>query len=433
MNPLEVQPQSRVPRGVVRVASDKSITQRAVLLAAAAEGRSELRGPLDAQDTRAVRAAAQKLGARIEDQRGAWIVEGVGRAGFDRGSPRNPIELDLRNSGTGARLLLGLLGGQGVCARITGDESLRRRPMARVVAPLRAMGVRCDAAAQDRLPITIDSRPPLRPFRGEIDVASAQVKSAILLAALEADGSSEVREPEKSRDHTERMLPVFGVPVKVGERSAELEGPAALHAAELAVPADPSSAAFFAAIAALYPGSEITFPDLLANPLRTAFFGVLERMGAHVEWRDRCLRHGEMVGTCTVRGDDLRGVELSGQDIPSVIDELPVLAVLAALARGETVVRNAGELRVKESDRIEAMEQGLSAMGADFESLPDGFRIRGGKHLSGARIATRLDHRIAMAHVVAALRARTPTRLDDRDCIDVSYPDFLRDLLSLWE
>ncbi len=416
-------------RGELRVPSDKSITQRALILGALAEGTTRVVAPLDAGDTRSVRRALERLGVRVEGSGEALLVHG----------PLLPstslVALDLQNSGTGARLLLGALAGRGVAARLTGDESLRRRPMGRVVRPLQSMGARFAGASLERLPLTVTSTPPLAPFRGALAVASAQVKSAVLLAALSAEGESELLERVPTRAHTESLLPLFGGtlamrPTDGGGIAIVLRGPQRLHGVEIVVPADPSSAAFHAAAAALLPGSAITFTDLLLAPRRTAFFALLERMGAVCRRQVESDRF-EPVGRLEVASGELRATTIAVDEIPDLIDELPLVALVAALADGRTEVRGAAELRLKESDRITAIGDGLTRMGARFAELPDGFAIDGCQRLRGATVDSHADHRIAMALTVAALHADGVTTIDRFEAAAISYPSFLDDLRRL--
>lgn len=410
----------------LRVPSDKSLTQRALLLAALAEGRSRIASPLCSEDALAVRDVIVRLGARCAEEGGAWTVQGLGgRIDRDCGT------LDLRNSGTGARLMLGLLAGFGGEATLTGDASLRQRPMLRVVEPLRAMGARIEGPGR-HLPIHVARGGVLAPYVGEVAVPSAQVKSAILLAALGADGVSRVREKRATRDHTERMLPCFGVPVVVQPQGIEVAGPARLRAAELCIPADPSSAAFFAAAAALAgPGTRIELLDVLLNPGRIEFFHLLQEMGAQVAWSVAEERSGEPVGRVVVEGATLRGTAIEPARVPALIDELPLVALLGARASGTTTVAGAEELRIKESDRIRSIGEGLGALGVPFEERPDGFRIEGGARLRGARVRSHGDHRIAMVLAVAALFAAGTTEIEGAECAAVSYPGFFEDLRRL--
>jgi 3-phosphoshikimate 1-carboxyvinyltransferase len=414
-------------RGMLRVPSDKSLTQRALLLAARAEGTSVIDQPLRSADTRAVARAITALGAGFEETASSWRVRGTGAAGFT--APRGP--LDLCNSGTGARLLFGLLAGRGCSATLTGDASLRSRPMGRIVRPLTAMGARFEGDNPDRLPLRCHVPAGLVPYRGTLEIASAQVKSAILLAALGADGETLLLEVGQSRDHTERMLPAFGGAIHVAEDRITLRGPQELTAAALRIAADPSSAAPLAAAAALRAASRIQLTGLCANPRRTGFFAVLARMGGAVAWGPVDPRGGEPSATLDVKHRRLHGTTVTAGEVPAMIDELPLVAVLACMAEGETRIEGAAELRVKESDRIEVLARGLRAMGAEVHTREDGWTIRGPQRLRAAAVETAGDHRMAMAFVVAALGAGVAIELDDAGVFDVSYPGFLADVAGL--
>jgi 3-phosphoshikimate 1-carboxyvinyltransferase len=416
--------------GSLRVPSDKSITQRALILALLAEGTSRLVRPLRAGDTRSVERAIARLGARVIESADALEVTGARVVEID-----DQLPLDLENSGTGARLLLGALAGRGAGAEITGDASLRSRPMGRVVRPLQKMGASFTGPDLEKLPLHVRATLPLQPYVGELEVASAQAKSAVLLAALGAAGETRVHEPRPTRAHTETLLAQFGAAVEVGGRGDGVEivlrGPQALKAATVVVPADPSAAAFHAAAAAARPGSRVEFPELVLDPRRSAFFDVLGEMGAKVERRDVVRRDGETIGTLLVEGAGLRGAEIRPERVPDLIDELPLVAVLGALARGPTRVQGAAELRVKESDRIHALGDGLARMGARVWLESDGFVIEGGRDLKGATVRSHGDHRIALALAVAALGARGETTIEGFECAEVSYPGFLEDLGAL--
>jgi 3-phosphoshikimate 1-carboxyvinyltransferase len=412
--------------GSLRVPSDKSITQRALLIGALAEGTTRIVAPLDAGDTRAVRGALARLGVAIVERPGELELRPPERLAL-----RGDAPLDLENSGTGARLLLGLLAGRGGAATLTGDASLRGRPMGRVVAPLVAMGARIDGPDVSRLPLRVRAQPPLRPFVGTLEVASAQVKSAVLLAALGAQGETRLVEPAPTRAHTEAMLRAFGVELAARGREVVLRGPQRPRATPVEVPADPSAAAFHAAAAALLEGSQVELTDVALSPRRTRFFDVLARMGASVARLDVAERGGETVGTLRVAGGELRATDVDPSEVPDLIDELPLVAVVAAFARGTTRVRGAAELRVKESDRLEAMGEGLARMGVAIALHEDGFDVTGGAALRGAAVRSRGDHRIAMALAIAALRADGPTAIDDFACAAISYPGFRADLARL--
>ena len=414
----------RALRGTVRVPGDKSISHRAVLLGALAHGATSVDGFLRAEDCLATVRCVRALGIDVDDDGERLTV---------RGRPmREPDDvLDAGNSGTTIRLLAGILAGRPFHSVLTGDASVRRRPMDRVVEPLRRMGARITGRDGGRLaPLAIDGA-PLRPITYATPVASAQVKSAILLAGLFAHGETAVTEPSPSRDHTERMLAVFGVPVLRSGLTVRVTGPAVLSAAALRVPGDISSAAFFLVAAAIVPGSVVTVRDVGLNPTRTGVLDALRAMGAAVEVDNVRDAGGEPAGDVTVRAASLHGTAIGGELVPRLIDELPVLAVAASVADGETVIRDAAELRVKESDRIAALARELGAVGARVEAQPDGLAIRGVPRLRGGRAASGGDHRVAMALAVAGLRAADPVTVDDTDCIRTSFPGFEETLRRL--
>src|SRR5688572_2648750 len=416
--------------GSLRPPSDKSITQRAYVLALLAEGTTRIERPLKAGDTRSVLRAIERLGAVVVEREDSVDVTGALALELDESLP-----LDLGNSATGARLLLGALAGRGVKAEITGDSSLRRRPMGRIVRPLTAMGAEFTGKDPDRLPLTVRATPPLQPFVGATEVVSAQVKSAILLAALGAKGETKLHKKHATRAHTENMLAAFGATVASRPSGlgmdVELTGPQSLRSTTIFVPGDPSSAAFHATAAAAQPGSRVELRDVLLDPRRSAFFDVLARMGAKVERRDVVRQGGEQTGTVVVEGGELRALEIHPDEVPDLIDELPLVAVLGTLARGSTRVRGAAELRVKESDRIHALGDGLARLGARVWLEPDGFIVEGGRELRGADVQCFGDHRIAMAFVIAALCARGESTVDGFECAELSYPGFLEDLAGL--
>lgn len=410
-------------RGRLRPPGDKSISHRAVLLGALARGTTVIHGFLLAADTLATVQCVRALGADAEVGGGSVRVTGRGLRGL--GAPAEV--LDVGNSGTTIRLLCGLLSGQPFEATLTGDASIRRRPMDRVIEPLGRMGARFTAREGRFAPLRVQGG-PLRPIRYALPVPSAQVKSAILLAGLYASGETTVVESYPARDHTERMLAAAGVPLTVrdlpeGGREVTVRGPSEPQAAEWQVPGDLSSAAFFLAVAAAQPGGELVVEGVGLNPTRTGVLDALRAMGACIEVTDLEERGGEPVGTLWVRGTRLRGTEISGSLIPRLVDELPALAIAAAVAEGETVVRDAAELRVKESDRITAIVRNLRAVGVEAAELPDGFTVRGGR-IEGGEVASYGDHRIAMAFAVAGLLSERGVRVLDTDCIATSFPEF---------
>jgi 3-phosphoshikimate 1-carboxyvinyltransferase len=414
--------------GTLRVPSDKSVTQRALLLGAIAHGTTRIVRPLDSDDVRALRRALARLGVEIVERDDTLELRAPERLAVRGDGP-----LDLQNSGTAVRLLMGLLAGAGTSATLAGDASLSRRPMERIVRPLTAMGARFEGADPGRLPLTISSQLPLKLFDGELAVASAQVKSAILLAALGASGETCVTEPAPTRAHTEHLLRAFGarLTIDADRRTIRILGPQRLRATTVEVAADPSSAAFHAAAAALLPGSRVELTEVLVDPRRARFFEVLERMGARVRRVGVVSDGGELVGTLVVESGDLVATDVEPAEVPDLIDELPLVAVVAAFARGTTRVRGAAELRVKESDRLAALCEGLTRLGARVTLVADGFDVVGGAPLKGAPVRSFGDHRIAMAFAIAALRCDGPVAIDDFACVVKSYPGFRVDLARL--
>jgi 3-phosphoshikimate 1-carboxyvinyltransferase len=408
-------------RGEVPIPGDKSVSHRAVMLAAIAEGRSRVTGFLEGEDTRATAAILARLGVRIDTPSSAErVVHGVGLHGL-RGVD---APLDCGNAGTGMRLLAGLLAGQGFASTLVGDASLSKRPMHRVIAPLEAMGARIDAAPGGLPPLRIHANIALQGIDYETPVASAQVKSAILLAGLYAAGETRVREPRPTRDYTERMLAAFGWPIVSTPGEACLAGGHRLRATDIVVPADFSSAAFFLVAASVVPGSDLRLPRVGLNPRRTGLLTALRMMGADITVEPLGDTGGEPVGDLRVRAAPLRGIEVPEAIVADMIDEFPALFVAAALAEGTTLVRGAAELRVKESDRIATMATALRALGARVEESPDGAAITGGT-LRGGGVDSHGDHRIAMALAVAAQCASGPVRIADCANVATSFPGFL--------
>ena len=413
--------------GRIRVPGDKSISHRALMFAALAVGRSRIEGLLEGEDVLATAAALRMMGATIARETDAWVVDGVGVGGLLE--PEGP--LDMGNSGTSARLLMGLLASHGFTASMVGDASLSKRPMGRVTEPLSQMGASFQSAG-NRLPMIVEGAHPAVPIEYRLPVASAQVKSAVLLAALNTPGTTRVIEPVPTRDHTERMLRGFGVDVAVSEeedaRVISIAGPADLEPCDVVVPGDPSSAAFFAVAASVVPGSDLVIENVGLNPTRDGIYRVLEQMGADIEKLDPREVGGEPVADLRVRHARLSGVEVDPALAPSMIDEFPVLFVAAALADGTTVTNGLEELRVKESDRLSAMAAALNAIGARVEEREDGLVIQGsaGAPLAGGGpVATHLDHRIAMSMAIAGLVSRDGVAVDSVDPIATSFPNFM--------
>lgn len=410
-------------RGIVRVPGDKSLSHRALMFAALADGASRVRGLLDAEDVRATASALAALGVLIEWKGGEARIGGRGRRGL-----RAPgTDLDCGNSGTTTRLLAGVVAGHPFAARFVGDESLSRRPMKRIKEPLEAMGATVELENGDGLPMTVRGN-VLHPIVWRTPTASAQTKSAILLAALVAGVRAEVQEPAPSRDHTERLLTAMGATVHTVNGAVTLEPAERLQPLDITVPGDPSSAAFLVALVLLAENAEIELPDVGVNARRMGFFEVAREMGASLSWDADHEVGGEPVGTIRARSSHLRGIMVDGNDVPAMIDELVLLACLATRAEGETIVSGAQELRVKESDRITAVVQNLRTLGADAEELTDGFAVRGSRHPLRGSVRTYGDHRVAMAFGVLAKLPGNDIRIDDRACVAVSYPDFWNDL-----
>lgn len=415
-------------RGTLRVPGDKSISHRAVMLGALAEGWSEVRNFLEGDDTRATAAAFRAMGVTIEaDGAGGLRIEGRGLHGLGR--PAAP--LDLGNSGTAMRLMTGVLAGQAFDSVLVGDASLSARPMGRVVEPLSAMGARIAASAGGTAPLRISGGAPLHGIDYAMPVASAQVKSCLLLAGLYADGETRVVEPAACRDHTERMLESFGYAVDRDGASVALRGGGRLRAATIEVPCDVSSAAFFMVGASIAPDSDLLLEAVGMNPTRAGVVAILQAMGADIEVRDERRLGGEPVADLRVRHAPLHGIDIPAALVPNAIDEFPVIFVAAACAGGRTVLRGARELRVKESDRIGAMASGLGALGAAVTALDDGMIIEGVADpasrepvFGGGLVDSVGDHRIAMALSMAALRCREALVIEDCANVATSFPGY---------
>ena len=411
-------------KGAVTAPGDKSVSHRSLILGAMAQGVTEIEGLLEGDDILATARAVEAFGTTVERLgAGRWRV--TGRGGFR--SPSGVI--DCGNAGTGVRLLMGAAAGYPLTVTFDGDASLRKRPMKRVTGPLTAMGARFDWADQeDRLPATLTGG-GLSAIEHVQTVASAQIKSAVLLAGLNAAGTTVVVEPEKSRDHTERMLRAFGAEVDVTEHGGgwriALRGGQRLNGTAVAVPGDPSSAAFPLAAGLIVPGSEVTVRNVMLNPLRTGLFETWRDMGADLTVSNVRESGGETVGDVTARHSALKGVVVPPERAASMIDEYPVLAATAAFAEGQTVLRGIGEMRVKESDRIALMAAGLAACGVHVEEEPEGFTVTGGPVRGGARVTTHGDHRIAMSHLILGLAAEQAVTVDAPDMIATSFPGFV--------
>ena len=415
--------------GAFHPPGDKSVSHRVALMSLLARGETIVSGYSPCQDCASTLAAVKLLGGDVISSSDGLCLKGLG------GALGESAAIDCGNSGTTMRLLMGILAGRPGRFELDGDESLRRRPMERVAAPLRLMGAKVDCA-DGRPPVRIDGG-GLKGFEYELPVASAQVKSAILLAGLYAEGPTTVHEPGPARDHTERMLRAQGARIEVRGRAVTLYPGGELAGLEVTVPGDFSSAAFFIAAACLVPGSELVIEEVGVNPTRTGFLEVLRAMGAEVAVENRRERGGEPVADIVVRteggdgGPPLRGVEVGGELVPRMIDEFPILAVVATQAEGETVVRDAAELRVKETDRIAAIASELRKLGAHVEERPDGFVVEGPTRLVGARVDSHGDHRLAMSLAVAGLVAEGETIVEGAECIGDSFPGFEETLRGL--
>jgi len=409
--------------GVVRIPGDKSISHRYAMLAAIAEGTSRFQNFSAARDCASTLDCMAKLGCawtRLED--GAIEVRGVG----PRLTPPTEV-LDCGNSGSTMRMLSGILAGQPFTSELCGDESLSRRPMARIMTPLSEMGAKISSSDGGRPPLKIQGS-ALKAIHCKPEVASAQVKSCVLFAGLFAEGETVVEEPIRTRDHGEIALRAFGAEVERVGNASRIQGGQRLRAIEAHVPGDLSSAAFFLCAAALFPGSQITLPGILMNPTRARLLDTLVQMGLKMSVAHLEDHQGELIGTIEARGAAWKGAVISGADTAALIDEIPVLAAVAPYSEGGLDVRDAKELRVKESDRIAAVAANLRKMGAEVEERPDGMRIPGGQHLHGAELDSFGDHRIAMAFAVAALRAEGETKICGSDAAGVSYPTFFEEL-----
>jgi 3-phosphoshikimate 1-carboxyvinyltransferase len=416
-------------RGSLRPPADKSISHRAALIAAMAEGETEIEGYLDSADTRSTLDAVRALGADVEGAGPGAIGPVICIRGVGLRSARSTA-IDVGNAGTLLRLLPGWLAGQPDGRwKLDGDDSIRRRPVDRIAAPLRRMGaqLRC---REERLPPLEIEAAPLQGIEYELPIASAQVKSCLLFAGLLAEGETWLREPSRSRDHSERMLAAAGADIAWLRGGISVRPVKRLQPGELAVPADFSSAAFFLVAALLVPGSEVMLEGVGTNPTRTGLLTILERMGAEIEIEPVGERGGEPIGTIRARSSALRGTEVGGEEIPLAIDELPLLALAACFAEGPTTIRDAAELRRKESDRVATTCAALESLGAAVEAREDGMRIEGGGELRGGTISSHGDHRIAMLGAVAGLASREGVTVEGMDAAAVSYPGFEADLAA---
>ena len=427
---------SQALSGRIRLPGDKSISHRAFMFGGLAAGETRITGLLEGEDVLRTGDAMKAMGAKIEKRGDEWIIRGVGN-----GCLLEPVApLDFGNAGTGSRLTMGLVGTYDMRTTFIGDASLSKRPMGRVLDPLRLMGVQVlDAAPGDRMPLTLCGPKRAAPIEYRVPMPSAQVKSAVLLAALNTPGVTTVIEPVMTRDHTEKMLAGFGAGIEVetdaaGVRHIRIEGEPKLTGQAIAVPGDPSSAAFPLVAALIVPGSDIVIENALMNPTRTGLIETLVEMGGDIEILNPRKAGGEDVADLRVRASGLRGVTVPPGRAPSMIDEYPVLAVAAAFAEGETVMDGLEELRVKESDRLAAVARGLAANGVDCTEGEASLVVRGrpgGRGLGGGTVATHLDHRIAMSFLVMGLAAERPVTVDDRTMVATSFPEFFGLMASL--
>ena len=422
---MKIDPTNRL-RGTVTVPGDKSISHRAVMLGAISEGITAADGFLPGADCLSTIACFRRLGIEISQEDTHVVIHGKGLHGLN--APAGT--LDVGNSGTTMRLMSGILAGQSFASTLDGDASIRKRPMGRVMTPLREMGAKIKGAGEGlTAPLSINGQ-KLHGISFVSPVASAQVKSCVLLAGLYAEGETKVMEPTRSRDHTERMLDAFGGEVRVEGNEVTVQPEPRLTGQKLLVPGDISSAAYFIAAGLLVPDAEILIKNVGINPTRDGILRVARAMGGTVELVSERDVSGEPVADLLVKSSALHGTEIGGEIVPTLIDEIPVIAIMAACAEGDTVIRDAAELRVKETDRIATVTENLRRLGIQAEPQPDGMIIHGG-HLTGGTVDSFSDHRIAMAFAVAGLLASKPVEIQDARCVDISYPSFYRDLEGL--
>lgn len=413
--------------GEVNIPGDKSISHRSIMLGALAKGATKITNFLQGADCLATMDCFRRMGIEIENTPGEVLVRGKGLHGLT--APQD--NLNVGNSGTTIRLLCGLLAPQAFSSTLTGDASIQKRPMKRVMDPLTQMNANIQSQKGDNCAPLLIHGTFLKGIHYQSPVASAQVKSCVLFAGMYADGPTTVTEPVLSRNHSELMLTHFGAKLSCQETSVTIEPEPALMAQEVLVPGDISSAAYFIAAGLLVPHSQILIKNVGVNPTRSGMLKVCHAMGADIQYLNEQKDSGEPTADLLVSSSSLKGTVIEGEIIPTLIDELPMLAVMAAFAEGETIIRNAEELKVKESDRIAVMTENLSAMGADVTATSDGMIIRGGAALTGTRIHTYKDHRIAMSFAIAGLAADGVTAIEDADCVNISYPGFYEDLQRL--
>lgn len=414
-------------RGEISVPGDKSISHRAIMLGSLAKGTTEVTNFLQGADCLSTISCFRKMGVSIDNLGDKVLIHGNGLHGL-----KAPSEvLDTGNSGTTTRLMSGILAGQNFTVTVNGDASIQKRPMGRIITPLTQMGANIISLRDNGCaPLQIGGA-PLKGIHYTSPVASAQVKSAVLFAGLYAEGCTSVTEPSLSRNHSELMLRYFGVPVTSEGTTATISPAKELEGQKVAVPGDISSAAYFMAAGLIVPNSSITIKNVGINPTRDGMIQVCKQMGGNLILENERMMSGEPVADITVTSSSLKGITIGGDIIPTLIDEIPIIAILACFADGDTVIKDAQELKVKESNRIDVMVKNLSAMGADIEATEDGMMIHGGKPLHGAFIESHDDHRIAMSFAIASLAADGETVIDHPDCVTISYPDFYKDLEGL--
>jgi len=414
-------------KGEITIPGDKSISHRAIMLGAISEGLTEVCNFLRGADCLSTIACFQKMGVKIDDRNDVIQIHGRGLHGLTA-----PSELlDVGNSGTTTRLISGILAGQSFTSTLNGDDSIQRRPMNRIITPLSQMGAIIESLKGNGCAPLRISPSKLHGIHYQSNVASAQVKSAILLAGLYSEGKTSVTEPARSRNHTELMLNYFGGTVTMEDTTATVIPVTELYGQKVEVPGDISSAAYFMAAAAIVPNSEVLIKNVGINDTRDGIIHVMNSMGANLTIQNNRILSGEPVADILVKASNLHGITIGGSLIPTLIDELPIIAVLAACANGTTIIKDAGELKVKESNRIDVMVQNLSLMGVHVTATEDGMIIEGGNPMTGATIQTKLDHRIAMSFAIASLIAEGTTTLIDGECVNISYPNFYDDLNQL--
>ncbi|MCR5639990.1 MAG: 3-phosphoshikimate 1-carboxyvinyltransferase [Lachnospiraceae bacterium] len=414
-------------RGTITVPGDKSISHRGVMFGSIAKGTTELTGFLDGADCRSTIACFRAMGIAIEQEKDHVIIHGNGLHGLQ--APTSM--LDVGNSGTTTRLISGILAAQNFRCELNGDDSIQKRPMKRIMEPLISMGADITSLRDNGCaPLRINGR-PLTGIHYDSPVASAQVKSCILLAGLYADGETSVTEPAISRNHTELMLGGFGATIRSEGNTAIIQPAEELYGQQIAIPGDISSAAYYIAAGLIAEDADLLITNVNTNPTRAGILAVAKAMGGKITLENERIVSGEPVADIHVTSSNLHGCEISGDIIPTLIDEIPIIAVMAAAAEGTTTIRDAAELRVKESDRIATVTENLTAMGADITPTEDGMMITGGKPLHGASIQTYLDHRIAMAFTIASLLCEDENSLDHPDCVTISYPNFYQDINRL--